>query len=95
MLDSTIAEIRAEMNRARSMHPSHPTYYHALGALTEEMFELLWCILMRPGTIASGAGGVARKSVREEFMAIAVIAIRSMEELQWSLGDKGKFPEQS
>lgn len=93
MLDSTIAEIRAEMQRARSMHPATPTYYHALGALIEELFECYWCILHRPGTIIAGHAGVSRQSIREEFMSIAVIAIRAMEECKWQLGDKGKFPE--
>jgi hypothetical protein len=81
------------MERAKARHPATPTYYHALGAIEEELFELKWCILHRPGSIIAGQQFVSRRSIREEFMSIAVIAIRAMEECQWSLGDKGKFPE--
>lgn len=92
MRPELIAELETELCYARARHPDMTSMHKCLGAIWEEMMEMVLCRLSQSGQLLDGRL-ISRICIRDEFRAIACIAIRAMEEVPWTLQDKGKFPD--
>lgn len=92
MRPELLAELETELTYARARHPEMKSMHQALGAIWEEMMEVILCRLSQAGQLLDGRI-ISRVGIRDEFRAIACIAIRAMEEIPWTLQDKGKFPD--
>lgn len=92
MRPETIAELETELCYARGRHPEMKSMHQAIGAIFEELMEVIIARLAQDGQILCHHL-VSRVCIRDEFRAIACIAIRAMDEIPWTLGDKGKFPD--
>lgn len=92
MRPETIVELETELSYARGRHPKMESMHQAIGAIFEELMEVILCRLSQKGQLLDGRT-VSRTGIRDEFRAIACIAIRAMDEIPWALGDRGKFPD--